>query len=107
MAYSDRHGRHARHARRHDGALLCTMCVDTRPREDNDWCPVSGSVVCDDCCRDLMLGEERALLVASEARGHDIQPEDVISVCTSCERLIRLVSEHAPEDGPDVRLPMH
>jgi hypothetical protein len=99
---------YARNSRRkHDGALLCTLCVDTRPREDNDWCPVTGSIVCEDCCRGLMMGDERVVLAAAELTGREPEPEDVLSVCTECPRLIRIVTEESVEDGTEVRLPMH
>jgi hypothetical protein len=96
---------HRRDAR--DGALVCGLCVDRTPRIDNDWCAVTGRVVCEECCRALMIGEARALLVASEAAGRELSPEDVVSECTGCPRLIRLVTEHTLESGTDVRLPMH
>jgi hypothetical protein len=90
-----------------DGALVCGLCVDNTPRIDNDWCPVTECVMCDECCRGLMMGEGRALVVASEIAGRELTAEDVVAECTSCPRLMRLVTEHTLEGETDVRLPMH
>jgi hypothetical protein len=94
-------------AERFDGAFRCRLCPDHLPREDNDWCPAAQGVVCEDCCRALMMGDERLLEAISRRRGLDLDTPDVISNCTECERLIRLVSEHVPDEGNDARLPMH
>jgi hypothetical protein len=92
---------------RYDGAFRCTLCPDHSPREDNDWCPVAGGVVCEDCCRALMMGDDRLLEAVSVRKGHEVDPDDVIAHCMECERLVRLVSEQTFEEGTDARLPMH
>ncbi len=97
---------HARR-RKYDGGLVCTLCVDTRPHEDNEWCSVAHAIVCEDCCRGLMMGDERVLMAVEEVTGQEVEPEDILEVCTQCPRLVRIVTEEAFESGPDVRLPMH
>lgn len=92
---------------RTDGALRCRLCPDPSPHPDNDWCPVTGGIVCEDCCRALMMGDPRALALASERRERQIDNDDVIAECSECARLIRLVSDRVLEGETDVRLPMH
>lgn len=93
---------------RRDGAFRCGQCRDGRPHEDNDWCPVMQSILCEDCCRSLMLGDERMIAAATRRYGRGIDSKDVISKCTECPRLIRLVSEHVLADESEAaRLPMH
>lgn len=93
---------------RYDGAFRCRLCPDHFPREDNDWCAVAERVVCDDCCRSLMMGDERTLGLVEQARDREFEPEDVIAACMQCPRLVRLVSETVV-DGEDegVRLPLN
>ncbi len=88
---------------RFDGALRCRLCPDLSPAEDNDWCPLAAGVVCDDCCRALMMGDERLLDAVSRRRGHEIGMEQVVESCMQCERLVRLVTE-TTGDGDGVRL---
>jgi hypothetical protein len=93
---------------RFDGAFRCHICPDHFPREDNDWCPIARAVVCDDCCRALMMGDERAADVVALRVGHDLDGDEIIDSCMRCDRLVRLVSETATEgESEGVRLPMH
>lgn len=95
-------------ADRYDGAFRCRLCPDEHPRDDNDWCPVLQGVVCEDCCRSLMLGDERMREAVAHRLGHGVAAKDVIGRCTECSRLIRLVSEHVLADESEAaRLPMH
>ena len=108
MARTGVNDRRRRRARRWDGAFRCGLCPDRIPQPDNDWCPVFEGVVCEDCCRSLMMGDERLLAEVSEAAGREITPDDVIARCTECERLIRIVSEHLLDGETEAaRLPMH
>lgn len=93
---------------RYDGAFRCGLCLDPFPAPDNDWCPVAEGVVCEDCCRELMMGDERRLAEVSRGRDQVLESDDVIAHCAECERLIRLVSDHILDGELDgVRLPMH
>lgn len=88
----------------YDGALLCTTCADRRPREDTDWCPAIGRVVCDDCCRSLMLGEHRILKSGAEDA---MTLDQIVVACVACPRLAGIVEDEAFGDEPDVRFPLH
>jgi non-ribosomal peptide synthetase component F len=92
---------------RHDGAFACTLCAERQPDADNDWCPITRSVVCDDCCRELMMAEERVTMAASAEIGHPFTPEDIVAACMACPRLARLVHLQALENAVDVRRRMH
>jgi hypothetical protein len=95
------------HPERTDGAFSCRLCADRFPHEDNDWCPAARTVVCEDCCRALMTGEQRMLAAVSSRRGHRMDAQDVVSACMQCDRLVRLVSERGPDGDISVRLPLH
>jgi hypothetical protein len=95
------------HPERTDGAFRCRLCPDTFPREDNEWCGCAGGIVCDDCCRAIMMGEQRMLEAISKRRGRRMRSEDVVSTCMECERLVRLVTERAVDGDIAVRLPLH
>lgn len=92
---------------RFDGGLTCRLCADTRPSEENDWCPLAERVVCESCCRALMLGDERLRSAVGELRGDELKVDDIIAECVQCDRLVRLVSEHPPEDDTNVRSRPH
>lgn len=91
----------------YDGGLTCRLCPDPRPSEDNEWCPIAERVVCEDCCRALMLGDDRLRRAVAELNGGARTPDDVIAACVACERLGKLIEEHVPQHETDVRFPLH
>jgi hypothetical protein len=91
--------------RQHDGVLRCRLCIHHTPGEECDWCPAIDSVICDDCCRQLMLGQMQLLVAASDAAGEALDPTEIVAECTDCPRLVRLISERVLDDRePDERL---
>lgn len=93
---------------RFDGAFRCRLCPDQLPSVENDWCPVAAGVVCEDCCRALMMGDARLLDAVAKRLGRGVDQQDVIERCMQCERLVRLVSETAIlGESEGVRLPLH
>lgn len=53
----------------YDGGLTCRLCPDPRPSEDNEWCPIAERVVCENCCRALMLGDDRLRAAVADLNG--------------------------------------
>jgi hypothetical protein len=92
---------------RFDGGLTCRLCADTRPSEENDWCRLAERVVCESCCRALMLGDERLRSAVAELRGEELRADDIIAECVECDRLVQLVSESVTEDDTGVRSRPH
>lgn len=77
---------------RHDGAAMCRLCSSTDAIAGHAWCAASGGLVCDDCCRSLLLGDARQVppTTASDlARRADM----IISACLECERGQRWYTE--------------
>lgn len=68
----------------HDGMASCRLCSSTEAAADHDWCAASGGLVCDACCRRVLLGEVSHL-------GRPVDDladcaESIISACLACER---------------------
>lgn len=85
-------------SRLHDGALHCRLCIHHSPDEECDWCPAVESVICEDCCRQLMLGQIRVMVAAADITGGAVDPTELEAECADCPRLVRLISERVLDE---------
>lgn len=79
---------------RHDGVAACRLCASTKPDAGHEWCAASGGLICDECCRRVLLGDISRLrpwIPASDLPRH---AEEIIGSCLVCERGRRRYVEH-------------
>jgi hypothetical protein len=78
---------------RHDGLASCRLCASADAAAEHDWCPASEGLVCEACCRRVLLGDPSRLEVAmGDADSPDVF-ETLITTCLSCERAKRWYAE--------------
>ena len=72
---------------RHDGLATCRLCSSSDAAADHEWCPAAEGLVCDACCRHVLLGEDTRLyaIAATRADGDDTV-ENLTSACFGCDR---------------------
>jgi hypothetical protein len=86
----------------HDGMALCRMCATGDAEAHHEWCAASGGLVCDECCRRVLLGDVRRLDPAMTVAQLAERAEAIIASCLSCERGQRWFTEQLQQrsDGP-------
>ncbi len=98
MAHAE-HDLHVARVNPWDGAVRCTLCGDQHRQVDHDWCPASQSIVCDECCEEVLRGEPRRLIAAAEASPRSTSPLELIAFCTACPRLQRMLVEDDEDES--------
>ncbi len=98
MAHAE-HDLHVARDRTWDGAVRCRLCGDRDHQADHDWCPAAEALVCDECCEDLLRGEPRRLIAAAEASPASVSPLEIITRCTACPRLQRMLVDDDEEES--------
>ena len=79
---------------RHDGLAACRLCSSSDAAAGHAWCPAAGGLVCDTCCRRVLLGEDtRLYAIAATRPDGDETVETLVSACFGCERGRRWFSE--------------
>lgn len=71
---------------RHDGMAACRLCSSTDASADHGWCAASGGLVCDSCCRRVLLGDVSGLRLPAPETDLADDAETIISACLGCER---------------------
>ena len=82
------------HRAMHDGALRCALCADASPDAGHDWCPAAEGLVCETCCRRVLLGKDTRLyaIAATRVDGDD-SVENLSVACFGCDRGRRWFAE--------------
>ena len=80
-----------------DGVARCALCGDRDHQRDHEWCPAAETLVCDGCCEDLLQGEPRRVLAATETATGPVTPLELIASCTACGRLSRMLVDEDEE----------
>lgn len=65
-----------------DGPARCRVCATTAADAEHEWCPAAEALVCEECCRRILLGSVGAYIAAAVGAGSDPTP----SACADCER---------------------
>jgi hypothetical protein len=82
-----------------DGAVQCELCGDRNGPADHDWCPAAETLVCDECCEDLLRGDPRRVMAAAQTATKTATPLELISACTACGRLSRMLVDDDEQDS--------
>ncbi len=79
---------------RHDGLAACRLCSSSDAGADHDWCPAAEGLVCETCCRRVLLGEDTRLyaIAATRVDGDD-SVENLSIACFGCDRGRRWFAE--------------
>lgn len=80
---------------RWDGAVRCILCAGTHHDDAHEWCAAAEALVCDPCCTEMLNGEPRRMIAALQASTGPVSPLDVISACSECARLPRMLIAEA------------
>lgn len=78
---------------RHDGMAACRLCASTDAAADHAWCAASEGLVCDECCRHVLLGDVWRLKPLMSPDEIADRAEVIICACLACERGQRWYAE--------------
>ena len=71
---------------RHDGLAACRLCSSSDAAADHDWCPAAEGLVCDGCCRAVLLGDDVRLRTLTATRVDEDEAGSPVPACFGCER---------------------
>jgi hypothetical protein len=86
---------------RHDGLAICRVCCSADAAAAHDWCLAVRGLLCDACCRRILIGEEPRMAWATCA--DDAEGAPLVDECLGCDRGHRWFAEqfnqHSASDG--------
>ena len=77
----------------HDGLAACRLCSSSDPAADHDWCLAAEGLVCDACCRRVLLGDDAPLHAIAATRVDGDDAGNLATACFRCERGHRWFAE--------------
>jgi hypothetical protein len=81
-----------------DGMARCSVCGGSdSPAPDEGWCPLTGSLLCDSCCRALLFGEAQRMLEMIEASEPLDEPTEAARTCANCPRIMAVIEDELTE----------